>query len=71
MVTKKEKKELNLAKAKRKAVLQAEIGRRKLLKAVIEKKKRVNVLARIEDKIPSVFTRKDEHETSFLGKGRI
>ncbi len=46
-------------------------GRAKLLKAIIEKKKRVNILARIEDKIPSVFTRKDPHETTFLSKGRL
>ena len=55
---------------RRKAALQAEIGRRKLLQALIAKKS-VSVLRRVEDKIPSTFTRKDEHETSFLGKGRL
>ena len=71
MVKKKDKKKLEKEiLTRRKAALQAEIGRRKLLQAVIAKK-RVNVLARVEDKIPSTFTRKDEHETSFLGKGRI
>ncbi len=70
MVTKEEKKKKNLLLQQRKAALQAEIGRKKLLQAVIAKK-RVNILARVEDKIPSVFTRKDTHETSFLGKSRI
>ena len=46
-------------------------GRARLLKAIIEKKRPVSVLRRVEDKIPSVFTRKDEHETSFLGKGKL
>ncbi len=61
-----------LAKIKPKKLQIDAAGRARLLKALIDKKKRpVNVLARVEDKIPSVFTRKDKHETSFLGKGRI
>ncbi len=71
MAKKKDKKKLEKEiLTRKKAALQAEIGRRKLLQAVIAKK-RVSVLRRIEDKIPSVFTRKDPHETTFLKKGRL
>ena len=77
MVTKEEKKKKNLLLQQRKAVLQAEIGRRKLLQAVIAKK-RVNVLARVEDKIPSLFIngegrppQPEKSKLSFLGKSRI
>ncbi len=60
---------------RQKAVLQAEIGRRKLLQAVTTKK-RVNVLARVEDKIPSVFVNgihreEPRKQQSFLGRGRL
>ena len=77
MVTKEKKKELKLALQQRKAALQAEIGRKKLLQAVIAKK-RVNVLARVEDKIPSLFIngegrppQPEKSKLSFLGKSRI
>ncbi len=77
MVTKEEKKKKNLLLQQRKAALQAEIGRKKLLQAVIAKK-RVNVLAKVEDKIPSLFIngegrspQPEKSKLSFLGKSRI
>ena len=57
---------------RKKAALQAEIGRRKLLQAVIAKK-RVNVLARIEDKIPNVLVKRRDEEIkpTFFSKGGL
>lgn len=72
-VTKKKKLKLELKK-REKAALQAAIERRRLLLALIDKKKkRVNVLARVEDRIPNVLikTRAEEIKPTFLGKGRI
>ncbi len=65
----KKKKKLELKKA-----IQAEIGRRRLLQAIISKQKRpVNVLARIEDKIPNVLVKRRDEEIkpSFLRKGGL
>ena len=76
MATKKEKKKLKKELlTRRKAALQAEIGRRRLLQAVIAKKP-VSVLRRVEDKIPSVFVNgmhreEPRKQQSFLGKGRL
>lgn len=75
MAVKKKKKkalEKELLK-KKKAALQAEIGRRKLLQAIMERKKPVSVLRRIEDKIPNVLIKKrhEEIKPTFLGRGRI
>ena len=77
MVTKQEKK-VRLKKLKKeslqrkKAVLQADIARQKLLQAVAGKK-RVSVLARVEDRIPNVLVKKRDEEIKpmFLGKGRL
>ena len=78
MVKKKELKKIKKELLQRqKIALQAEIGRRKLLQAVTAKK-RVNVLARVEDKIPSLFIngegrppQPEKSKLSFLGKSRI
>ncbi len=62
---------------RRKEALQAEIVRTKLLQAITDKKKRVSILARIEDKIPSVFINGEKRQEpqrkqlSFLGKGGV
>ena len=76
MAKKKDKVKLKKELLKRqKVALQSEIGRRKLLQAVTTKK-RVNVLARVEDKIPSVFVNgmhreEPRKQQSFLGRGRL
>lgn len=74
-ITKKKKLEKELLK-KKKAALQAEIGRRKLLQAIVAKRKEgrpVNILRRVSDTIPNVLvkTRAEEIKPTFLGKGRI
>jgi len=71
-VSEKKKLEKELLK-KRKAALQAEIGRQKLLHAIVEKKKRVNVLARISDTIPNVLIKRRDEEIkpTFLRKGGL
>lgn len=59
---------------RKKAALQAEIGRKKLLQAIIsERKKPVSVLKRIEDKIPNVLVKRRDEEIkpTFMGKGRL
>ena len=61
---------------RRKAALQAEIGRRKLLQAIVARGregKPVNVLARVEDKIPNVLVKRRDEEIkpTFIGKGRM
>jgi len=75
-VTKKKKeKKLKLELKKReKIALQAAIERRRLLLALIDKKKKkVNVLARIEDKIPNVLVKRRDEEIkpTFMGKGGL
>ena len=59
---------------RKKAALQAEIGRRKLLQAVLKQRKPVNVLARVEDTIPNVLVKRRDEEikpTFFSRRGMI
>ncbi len=59
---------------RKKAALQAEIGRKKLLQAILKQRKSVNVLARVEDKIPNVLVKRRDEEikpTFFSRKGMI
>ena len=68
------KKKKDKLKAELKSALQAEIGRRKLLQAVLKQRKPVNVLARVEDKIPNVLVKRRDEEikpTFFSRKGMI
>ncbi len=65
------------AKARRKAALQAEIGRQRLLQSLATKK-RVSVLAKVEDRIQSVFIKGENNfmgeprkQQSFLGRGKL
>jgi len=74
-VKKKKKLEKELLK-RRKAALQAEIGRRKLLEEIVARRKEgrpVNIMRRVEDKIPNVLikTRAEEIKPTFLKKGRL
>ena len=68
------KKDTDKLKAELKSALQAEIGRKKLLQAVLKQRKPVNVLARVEDKIPNVLIKRRDEEikpTFFSRKGMI
>ena len=77
MAKKKEKKLKKELQKREKVALQIAIARRRLLLELIDKKKkRVNVLARVEDKIQSVFVNgmhreEPRKEQSFLGRGRL
>jgi len=73
MAIKKEKKLKLELKKREKIALQTAIARTKLLRELIEKKKRVNVLARVEDKIPNVLVKRRDEEIkpTFLGKGGL
>lgn len=73
--SKKKKLEKELLQRK-KAALQAEIGRRKLLQAIATKQKEgrpVNILRRVSDTIPNVLIKKRDEEIkpTFIGKGRL
>ena len=61
------------AKARRKAALQAEIGRQRLLQSLVSKKRRVSILARVEDRIPNVLIKKrsEEIKPTFFSKGGL
>ena len=70
--SKKKRLEKELLK-KRKAELQAEIGRRKLLQAIVSKKREgrpVNILRRVSDTIPNVLIKRRDEEIkpTFLGR---
>ncbi len=62
---------------RKKAALQAEIGRRKLLQAIVSKqreKRPVNILRRVSDTIPNVLVKRRDEEikpTFFSRKGLI
>ena len=61
---------------KKKAALQAEIGRRKLLQAIVAKQREgrpVNILKRVSDTIPNVLVKRREEEIkpTFLKKGGL
>lgn len=67
MVKKSKKLKLKRKKLLKQIKKQREI-REKLLKQIIEKKK-ANILAKIEDKIPSTFVK--EQKQSYIGKGGL
>ena len=71
-VSKKKKLEKELL-SRKKAALQAEIGRRKLLQAILKQKKPVSVLRTIEDTIPNVLVKRRDEEIkpTFIGKGGL
>ncbi len=75
MAVKSKKKKLKLELQKReKVILKERIERRRLLLALIDKKKkRVNVLARVEDTIPNVLVKRRDEEIkpTFIGKGKL
>ncbi len=61
---------------RKKAALQAEIGRRKLLQAIISKQREgrpVNILRRVSDTIPNVLVKRRDEEIkpTFIGKGKL
>ena len=75
MAGKSKKKKLKLELQKReKVILKERIEKRRLLLALIDKKKkRVNVLARVEDTIPNVLVKRRDEEIKppFIGKGKL
>ncbi len=61
---------------KRKAALQAEIGRRKLLMAIVARQREgrpVNILRRVSDTIPNVLVKRRDEEIkpTFLKRGGL
>jgi len=59
-------------KSRRKEALQAAIAREKLLRALRGREERpVNILRRVEDKIPDVFTNPKKEKPTFFSKGGI
>ena len=59
-------------KEKKQAILQSRIARQKLL-SQLASKKRVNVLARVTDRIPNILVKRRDEEIkpTFLGKGGL